>query len=693
MVTSSGDIYFGGNNGFVVISHDIPIKREPEMSVSLHLIKVGDQIINAKTQDNVSSVTLPWNYPSMEIEAFAKDRNIFHHNQFQYKIWSKDKSTLLQSGDKISLQALSTGSYHIDASYLNNNGEWSSATNILEITITPPWWSSVAFKILLGSMIVAVILLLITLYYRNRGRKLAQLHYERSQELSDNKIKFLINISHELRTPLTLIHAPLKRLLESSNLEGDMKRTLVNIFGQSRYMNELINMVLDARRMESGCGEIEVTQHDANEWVSNIVAEFRDESVERGVALSTVLDPALTTLNFDGPKCRTVLSNLLMNALRYSRSDADSQVIVKSEKMNSVVRISIVDNGVGLVGVDIDSLFSRFVRLNNKSTGSGIGLSYSKAIIELHKGGSIGAYCNSSQGATFYFEIPLNLPCSKIKVEAKSQIDGVVESETFGSDSNHLDYSLSKHTILIVDDQQDMISFIGDALKPSFKKIYTASNGLQAYSKIKQYQPSIIVSDIMMPEMDGYELCYKVKNDIEVSHIPVILLSAKADAQSKSEGYKSGADVYVTKPFDLTYLQSVIVSQLNSRDISRRRYSQLNTSVTAEEITYSNADEQFMIRLNAFIADNLSNSIDVGMIATHMCMSRAALYKKLKTIIDIGAMEYVTKLRMNTAAERLRNTTTSITEIAMQCGYTDNQYFSKAFKQFHNVSPSQYRKG
>ncbi len=304
----------------------------------------------------------------------------------------------------------------------------------------------------------------------------------------------------------------------------------------------------------------------------------------------------------------------------------------------------------------------------------------------------IGAYCNVVNGATFFVEIPVGLPCQNENFEAQPYLSNMLELENKSHVMTEVDFPISQHTILIVDDQTELLSFLKEAITHAFKRVYTATNGVEALESIKANHPSIVVSDVMMPQMDGYELCRRVKNDIEISHTPIVLLTAKADSMSKMYGYKSGADAYISKPFDVQHLLSLVGSQLRSREITRSYYSKNSSPIIAEEITYSNVDEQFMLKLNSFINENLGNSIDVEIIAKHMCMSRAALYKKLKTIIDIGAMEYVTKIRMTSAAERLCSSSRSITEIAMECGYNDNQYFSKAFKQFYGISPSQYRK-
>ncbi len=688
----SGDIYMGGNSGFIAISRDIKLKADALRSIKLLTVKVDDEVVSPQEHNHLPRVKVPWDYNSIDIEVYIEGRNIDYNNQFKYTIESRDKSSTFISDNRLTLQMPPQGNHIISASYLNNDGRWVSLTTIMEVVITPPWWNSWTFKCIIIVLGFGILILILTLYNHNKGRKLQQIHLEREQELSNNKIQFLINISHELRTPLTLIYAPLKRLLDGGQVQGTTKSSLVKVFAQSRYMAELINMVLDARRMESGYGEIEIRAHSFNEWVGSIVEEFRDECKESNIEISMRLDARITTLNYDAPKCRTVLSNLLMNAIRYSRKDGSAKIIVTTELLNRNVRLSVCDNGEGLEGVDIDRLFNRFIRVNNQTTGSGIGLSYSKAIVERHRGGVIGAYSNELRGATFFFELPLALKCQTEQFEARSYLSSMVEPEVSDYEMTEEDFEISKYTILVVDDQTELLSFLVESISHAFKKVYTATNGAEALQSIKTNRPSIVVSDVMMPQMDGYELCSSVKNDIEISHTPIILLTAKADAQSKMYGYKQGADAYISKPFDVQHLLSLVGSQLRSREIARRYYAENSSPISAENATYSSVDEQFMLKLNAFIEDNLSGTIDVEIIAKHMCMSRAALYKKLKSIIDIGAMEYVTKIRMRAAAQQLISSMRPIAEIAVDCGYNDNQYFSKAFKQFFGVSPSQYRK-
>ena len=314
--------------------------------------------------------------------------------------------------------------------------------------------------------------------------------------------------------------------------------------------------------------------------------------------------------------------------------------------------------------------------------------------MEAHPGGKIGAYANADKGSTFWFGIPENIPCDAVSaLPDKSEIP-VPESDS-GISRNTEDagsFDTSSYTVLIAEDEPNLLAFIKRELTGSFKEIYTAMDGREALETAKKKLPDIIVSDIMMPEMNGYELCRNVKNDIEISHIPVILLTAQAESTHRTEGYKSGADIFLTKPFDIPVLLAAIRNTLYGRHVVRERFKDVYSSLSIVESTFSNADEQFMLKLDRFIADNISNdTLDALTIADHMCMGRASFYKKVKDVIGMGIMEYVAEKRMKIAAEILATSKIPVSEVAFKVGYADSRYFSRVFKQYYNVTPTAWR--
>ena len=694
-ITESGDIYWGGNTGMCMIDREIITEPTSPNNISLLSVKVdGKNKRYEQISENKLSITIPWDYQSLIFNITLTDGNIFRQYKYKYTIKDSGKETLIESNNSLSLPVLAPGKYLINVANLKHNGQWSAPTEFISIVVTPPWWKSSIIKAIVNLLLLSLIIIIIYYYYNYKKRQVKNVFIENEKKLSDNKVKFLINISHELRTPLTLIYAPLKRILEDVDIDKNIKFQLTRIFTQSKYMIHLINMVLDVRVMEKGYGELNIKTHSFNTWVENIVEEFRLEYENKQIDLVYDLDTRIESLNFDNDKCQIVLSNLLMNAYKYSESN--TLVTIKSELFDNSIKLSIIDQGIGLKGVDTERLFDRFVRANDKSEGFGIGLSYTKFLIELHAGAKLGVYSNLHSGSTFYFEIPTNLECNITKWR-----EGEIHENTLDPECKPITlydseaYDTSNHNILIVEDEPEMIIFIKEILNSYFKNVYTAQNGVAALELIndKNIDIDLILSDVVMPQMNGYELCHQVKNSIKKSHIPIILLTTQADFNSQITSYKSGADLFFSKPFDSQSLIAVIRNLLENRSKIKAKYKNDPSDSAVKISTFSSPDEQFMTKLNQFITDNIANeNLNVELITEHMCMSRATFYKKLKAITESGAMEYVVKRRLLLASLQLKNTTLPIASIAQNIGYPDSQCFSRVFKQHLKQTPSQYRK-
>lgn len=512
---------------------------------------------------------------------------------------------------------------------------------------------------------------------------------EHEEEVNKEKIRFLINISHELRTPLTLIYAPLKRLLKNKKFEDDTQRQLTGIYKQTKQMRNIINMVLDARKMEVGQNRLYLQQHPLNEWIKNITEDFRYEFENKGIDIRYELDDQIKNIVFDANKCEIVLSNLLMNALKFSNEN--TEVTIKTEIRNNNVQVLVKDQGIGLGNITEAQLFTRFSQGSHQLQGSGIGLSYAKTLIEMHQG-HIGAYNNPDQGSTFYFELPLIRDEQVIRCKEKNYLNELLYTPKETLQQEEPAINLSKYTILIVEDENDLRHFLADSLSGQFSKIYTAANGTDALPTIQKYLPDIIVSDVMMPKMDGFTLCKTIKSDISLSHIPVILLTARNDQESTSLGYKLGADAYLAKPFDIEFLLTLIQNQLRIREQIRKRYQENTAILLPEEMTFSNADEDFMLKLNKTIKENLPEpTLDVKFLVDKMNVSRSALYNKVKQLTGMGVNDYINKFRIEAAIQLLEQTNLSILEISEQSGFSNQSYFSITFKQATGLSPSKYK--
>ena len=680
------NLYMGGTMGLVRINTDIIFE-----SNSSPILKLLEVKLNGKStlkQVNNNCISIPWNHSSFNIKVIADEKNSFRKHLFRYVITGKDKMVIESYLQTLELGTLASGEYTISVSCDTSNGEWSQPIEILTIIVSPPWWKSIWFIILCIFFAFLVAGVVFFSLIRKKENRLKREMREHEKKIYEEKIRFLINISHELRTPLTLIYASLKRILNKEVKQDELPEYLQGAFKQANQMKDIINIVLDARKMEVGQEVLHISSHPLHKWIQEVAETFQTASKAKEIEITYDFDDSIQSIAYDDTKCKVVLSNLIMNALKYSPNQ--TRIVIKTIRTNESIQIHVQDQGIGLAGVDTSKLFTRFYQGNHDRKGSGIGLSYAKTLIEMHKG-KIGAINNSDKGATFFYELPLNTTIEKIACEEKPYLNELLYSpiETF---PEVIDISTQNYSLLITEDEPELRNFLKETLAEHFKTIYTAENGIEALSIIKQYIPDIVVSDIMMPQMDGFELCKRVKEDINISQIPIILLTARNDAESQSLGYKLGADAYLSKPFEVEFLQTLITNLLKNREFIKSRYKNSTLLISPEEATFSNADEKFLLKLNNLIHENLSNTeMDVKFITENMGMSRASLYNKLKQLTDMGVNDYINKFRIEKAIQLLTQTDLTIMEISDMTGFSNQRYFSTVFKQATGNSPSKFK--
>lgn len=687
LLTTSGDLYMAGVNGLVYIRNNVPFPEEADPSINLLDVELDGVSVGTDVIRDGNRLSIPWNYTSLNTRIIVKENDLMRKKLFRYYIKGSLNETIERSGHTISFHALSVGEYHIWVSCNKRNGDWSTPVQLLTITVTPPWWKTTGFLVLLILLILGGSALTAWLVVLKKERKMVWAIKEHERKTYEDRVRFLINISHELRTPLTLIYAPLKRLLASGEVKDDrLLHLLTGIFRQTRRIKDSINMVLDIRKMEVGGESLNLTRQPVNDWLREVSGDFELEFQVRDIRLVYDFDESLGEVPFDVSKCEIVLSNLLMNALKFS--EPNTVVVLSTRRKPDYVRISLSDEGIGLDHVEIDRLFTRFYQGNHDRKGSGIGLSYARMLVEMH-GGNIGAQANEGRGATFFFELPLEN--TSVSVEARPYMSQLLQaSDTEMPDAD--DYPVAGYTVMVVEDEPELRNYLKDELNGYFKEVYVAGDGRQALEMIQAKLPDVVVSDVMMPYMNGFELCRRIKSNVEISHIPVILLTARTDSESTVQGYKLGADMYVSKPFDLAFLLAVLRNQLKSREIIRNRYKETGQVVSPKTDTISNADEQFIHKLNNLIVSNLANpDMDVQFVAAQMAMSRASLYNKLKQLAGISIGDYINKFRMAEAVRLLADKDLSIQEVSEKAGFSHQRYFSTVFKQIYGVTPSQYR--
>ena len=690
LLSSQGNIYMGGVKGLLHINSTLPLITTEIPQLQLSDVIINGESVNDKLNNNPTSISAPWN-SNIIIRIMSKEKDIFRQKVYRYQIEGLNDQQIESYNPELVIRSLPPGNYKITASCTAKDGSWIPNQQVLALTILPPWYRTWWFILSCAVLITVVIIETFRRALKRKEEKLKWAMKEHEQQVYEEKVRFLINISHELRTPLTLIHAPLSRILKSLSPEEPQYLPIKAIYRQSQRMKNLINMVLDVRKMEVGESKIQIKPHFLNQWIEHISKDFISEGEAKNVRIRYQLDPQIETVSFDKDKCEIILSNLLINALKHSPENTEITIISELLPEKDRIRISITDQGSGLKQVNTQKLFTRFYQGSEEQNGTGIGLSYSKILVEL-QGGSIGAYDNQEAGATFFIELPLRRESEEIICQPKAYLNELMSNDSHEQAPGNDDFDTTPYTVLVVDDNPDLTDFLKKSLGEYFKRVVIASDGAEALQLIRSHTPDIIVSDVMMPRMNGYELCKSIKEDITISHIPIILLTARDDQQSQLSGYKNGADAYLTKPFEIEMLMEIIRNRLKNRESTKKRYLNAGVIPAPEESTFSQADETFLLKLNKIIQENLDNSsLDIAFICKEIGMSRASLYNKLKALTDMGANDYINKFRMEKAIAYITGTDMTFTEIAEKVGFTTSRYFSTAFKQYTGETPTQYK--
>lgn len=682
------NLYMGSTTGLVRINTDIVFE-----SNSSPILKLLDVKLNGKSaleQVRNQCISIPWDHSSFSVKVIADENSNFRKHLFRYTIRGKDQLVIESYLHTLELGTLASGKFTISVSCDTSNGGWSQSAELLTIIVSPPWWKSAGFILLCILFVWCIGGFAFYTLTKKREHRLKQKMQEHEKKTDEEKIRFLINVSHELRTPLTFIYASLKRVLNGEVKQEEVTEYLHGAYKQTGQMKDIVNIVLDARKMEVGQEVLHISSHLLHEWIKEVVEMLQTEFKAKKIEIVYCFDERIQHLSYDDAKCRVVLSNLIMNALKYSSNH--TSIVIKTVRIDEHIRVLVQDQGIGLDHVDIKKLFTRFYQGKHNMGGSGIGLSYAKMLLDMH-GGRIGAFNNEDKGATFFYELPVDLPEQDVPCPQRSYLNELLSSP----EEEKLEYTsfpLQEYSLLIVEDKQDLREFLKDSLMDKFKKIYLSGDGVEALEMIKRQQPDIVVSDVMMPRMNGYQLCKEIKQNLTFSHVPVILLTARVDLESQMLGYKLGADAYLSKPFEMEMLLSVIQNQMRNREYIKSRYKTSQSTLSPQEATFSNVDEQFMVKLNAIIDSQLSQpSLDVKFLTQEMAMSRTSLYNKIKDLTGMGVNDYMNRKRIEKAAVLLLQSDMSITEISELVGFTYQRYFSTLFKELKGVTPSQFRTG
>ncbi|MDG5798911.1 response regulator [Marinilabiliaceae bacterium ANBcel2] len=694
--TSTGELFKGGVTGLLHIEDDktYDIGDYTSTPQIIELREDGTLIDSDKFNifKSTGEVELPFDYNSFSVRLFVTDENFFNTKYIRYKVEGVNRDYIETATMDIDMPNLSHGVYHLKVQVQSSHGGWSEPFSLLQIRVLPPWWFSWWFLTISVLFILMLLFLFRYFAYRRAHDKMQIEMANHDNVVKEQKIKFLINISHELRTPLSLISGPLERILRGKY--GAITQAQLSVFELMNrnlsYIKNLIDQILDIRAFEKEESSINPVKTDFNLWLKQIITDFKSEFDARGVTISFYPGDSVE-VDIDRDKCKKVFYNILNNALKFSPNGSEVIVSTRVLEINRII-ISVIDQGPGIPEGMLEKIFDRFYTGDILSGGAGIGLAYSKMLIELHKG-TVKALNKSSGGAEFRIELPLTQSIKggeSVNIYDRNDIDDY--DYKLSSSLSYDENVFKEYNILVVEDDLALLKFMKESLSEYFKKVYTASDGNRALDIIRENNPDIVVSDVMMPIMDGWELCRKLKSDIKISHIPLILLTARSSEADSVKGYKMGADNYLVKPVSIDLLLSIIYNTISFRKQIKEHYAGSIDESVSKKITFSNADEQFLTRVNAFIEEHIGNpDLSVDYIASNMAMSRATLYSKFKSLLDTGVNSYINRYRISYALNLLKETDMPVSEISHQLGFTSQSYFSTMFKQQQGVTPVKYR--
>jgi len=605
------------------------------------------------------------------------------------------------------------GSYNFKVKAVNSDGIWSNSHTSLEIEILPPWW-----KTNLASLLFLVIFLS-TIYYIYRYlniRVKERLEIKREREerkqlegLNAKKIQFFTNISHEFRTPLTLILNPLEDIINDPNLSlpENIKDKHNIIYKNSKRLKRLINELMDFRKLQFDKMEVNVSKFNLIPFIEEVASHFEEEAMQRNIDLT--LENKINQLNIwaDPSMLEKIIFNLLSNAFKATREHGKVTLkvhetgnemyfpLIKNKKLIEGICISISDSGIGINSKDLDKIFSRFYQVKELDKqyygGTGIGLEVVKSFVDLHKG-KIEVKSQNNTGTQFKIYFPKGNDHFNGKTPLQSLETNLTEFEQINDNLDQTDaveikkYE-TKKTILIVEDNLELKNYVKNELHETYK-IKTAENGQEGLEKALKFMPDMIITDIMMPVMDGFEFCKKVKNDIKISHIPLLMMTAKGMQVDKIKGIDSGADAYITKPFNMGVMKSHIKQLIRSRQILFGKYF---NGIQNENLSNTTSlDKEFITNVLEYIHKNIGDSnLGVGHIAEELFLSRSKLYRKIKALTGDTATEFIRKIKLEKAKELLEKTDLTVSEICYKVGFSSPSYFTKCFKNHFGIIPKE----
>lgn len=704
---ADGKLLFGSSTGFYIVDpiqvKDMEYTGHP---VFISLLVNNQEVVAGKEYDG--RVILPFALSTTKKIVLEHDENFItvhfsglnfdmpHHTYYKYRLQGVNNDWIVISPQdgigRANYTDLSPGTYKLEVYSAGLDKVWSKQSATLEIEVLAPLWATWWAKLLYLLVFIALIIFVVR-WKIEQNRK--RMENEKYKELEEMKYRFFTNISHEFRTLLTLIITPIGSILKRTT-DGETRHQLNDVSRNAGDLLQLVNQLLDFRKMEMNGEHLNLTSGNLNEFIQYTTMKFMPLAEQKNIRLAFEDKTEGLFMYFDKDKVGKILTNLLSNAFKFTK--AGGSVCVSLEKCildsRRCAHIIVEDTGCGIPKEDQAHVFERFYRTEQDSSsqqiGSGIGLNMVYEYIQLHEG-KVSLESEEGKGSRFIVDIPADLK-REVQQEASEEnriaspvmadvVDGAVGVQTFRK---------IEKTVLVVEDNEDFSHFLSQELGRIYNKVLTAKDGIEGAMMAEAENPDIIVSDVMMPRMSGTDMCRRIKENIETSHIPIILLTAWSTDEGRAAGYKAGADAYIAKPFDMEVLLARISNLLEKQEKRQRDFSH-SISLDPKTVTDSSPDEDFLKEVIACIEKNIDNSeYTIDSLSTDIVMSRMSLYRKMKSLTGQTPADFIRMVRLKTAAKLLKEEKCTVSEACYRTGFASPQNFSKHFKEMFGVLPSQY---
>lgn len=689
----NGNIVLGGIDGYVLVNpNKVSEKMQLLPKIVFTELSIGNTVIHADTLYNdrkildrpieqTSSLLLSHEDKFISLEYMTGDLLDVDNVLYAYKLQGFNDQWIYTRENKANFSYLPPGKYEFFVKARNGEGEWGNET-VLYISIIPPFYQTVWAYLLFAFIALGIVVYFVFWIKKRHREKLEQqkIEFEHQQKiyLSEMKLNFFTNISHDLRTPLTLILTPLQIMLNEVSDSGIRKKLSV-IQMNAQHLLELINTLLDFRKLDVGAETLHCKQGDIIHFVKETCTPFYDYAAGRNMRFSFSCGIKTFPMSFDSDKVRKILNNLLSNAFKYTPDGGNVTVGVYLEK--NMLCIKVADTGLGIPDKDKKHIFERFYQTHDDNSGNGIGLNIASEYVLLH-GGEISVQDNKPCGSIF----TVCLPVTMLNGE---EMNHILSKEYNDYRENRAN---SKPILLLVDDNNDFCEFLADSLANEYI-VKVAKNGLEALNIARCCDVDIIVSDVMMPVMNGIELCREIKTDVHLSHIPIILLTARTADENQLEGLELGADDYITKPFNLDILKLRIKRFIEWTKRCHYEFKE-KMDISPSEITITTLDEQLIEKAIKIVEENIADpNFTVESLSESLGLSRSHLYKKLMFITGKGPAEFIRIIRLKRGRQLLEKSQMQIAEIAYAVGFNSPKRFTQNFKNEFGMSPSEFLKG